>query len=431
MKTEFILKTYLPQLFRHPLAKNALALYAVQIANYIFPLITIPYLTRILRPEGWGLVIFAQSFAIWLSLILEYGFNLSATRDISRNRLDLCHISQIVEGVMGAKSLLLLGTVLVTLVAGTATPLFRQYPDYLWLAWLSAIAQGLNPLWYFQGLERLYQPAILSVAARFLSVILIFILIRDAGDGWMVLALHAGAGFFATVISIIWMYREVPFRWPLFSQAINALRMGWSMFFFCSTVSLYTTANAFILGFFVPPALVGLYGGAEKISKSVLSLLNPISQALYPRMNHLVANDSKRAANLAYLSLLFMGGLGFILSALIIVTAPTIVKILLGPGFEGSIPVLRLLSLLIPLIALSNVLGIQWMVPLGLDRTFNIIIMTAGLINLALAFLFAPRFGPMGMGEAVVLSETFVTSSMFLVLWKKKLNPFGGIKNES
>ncbi len=376
------------------------------------------------------MVVFAQSLAMWLSLVLEYGFGLSATRDIARKREDRNHLIQVVAGVLGTKTALALGTLLFALVLYWIVPVLQQSPEYLLLAWFSAAAQGFNPLWYFQGTERLQLPAMLGIGARFLATILTFVVVQGPDDGARLLALQAVAGLLASVVASIWMYREVPFRWPKFEETLFAFRSGWTMFFFRSAVSLYTTANGFILGLFVAPAMVGFYGGAEKINKAVLAMLNPISQVLYPRMNYLMARDSKRAASVAHLSLMLMGGIGLALGGIVAAGAPLIISILLGPGYEPAVAVLRVLAIILPLVALSNVLGIQWMLPLGLDRPFNTIILIAGLINLGLAIFLAPRYGPLGMAWAVVSSEAFVTVGQFITLWLKKLVPFGGIRNE-
>src|SRR5512134_3862244 len=101
----------------HPIVRNALSLYGVQAAEMLLPLIAVPYLARVLRPEGWGLVVFAQSFAGWLSLLLEYGFNLSATREIARHRDRPAELTRIISGVTGAVVLLALLSAAAALVA--------------------------------------------------------------------------------------------------------------------------------------------------------------------------------------------------------------------------------------------------------------------------------------------------------------------------
>ena len=106
-----------------------------------------------------------------------------------------------------------------------------------------------------------------------------------------------------------------------------------------------------------------------------------------------------------------------------VVMAPLVVHMLLGPGFGSAVPVLRILALMPVLVYLSNIFGIQLMLPLGMDRAFNTIILAAGCLNLAIAVLLAPRFAHLGMAWAVVLSETFVTAAMYLCLRKKGIDP--------
>jgi PST family polysaccharide transporter len=168
---------------------------------------------------------------------------------------------------------------------------------------------------------------------------------------------------------------------------------------------------------------VGYYAGAEKISRAFLQLLNPISQTLYPRVSHLVFRAQSQAARLVRISIGVMGAAGMGIGALVFVLAPFIVHMVLGARFGQAVPVLRVLALLIPLVAFGNVLGIQWMLPLGMDRAFNRIILLAGLINLSLALVLAPIYRDMGMAWAVVIAETFVSVSMYLVLRSQKLDP--------
>lgn len=379
----------------------------------LLPLVAVPFLSRKLEPEGWGLVIFAQSFAGWMSLLLEYGFNLSATREIARHRDKPDELTRIISGITGAILLLAALSAGAALVALFAVPLFRQYPEYLALAWLIGITQAARPLWYFQGVERLYRPAWLNVAARAMATAGIFLWVRGVHDGWKPLVLQIIAGALVAVISLFWMYREVAFTRPSLGRAVEALRMGWSMFLFRGAVSLYTTANAFILGLFVPPAMVAFYGGAERLNKAVMAGLDPISQALYPRITHLVATDEKRAARFARIGLLAIGGLGLALGLAVMAFAPLAVRILLGPRYTESIPVLRVLALLMPLTAISNVIGVQWMLPLGMDRAFNKVIISAGVLNVVLAVFLARRGGPMGMATSVVVAEAFVAIAMW------------------
>jgi PST family polysaccharide transporter len=244
------------------------------------------------------------------------------------------------------------------------------------------------------------------------------------GQEWRVLSLQALGALVASVVAAGLAWREVPFVFPRWNDVLDALRLGASMFLFRSAVSLYTVGNAFILGLFVSPRMVGYYAGAEKISKALLSLVQPVSSALYPRLSHLVREAPLRAARLARISFAVMGGSGVVMGLCACLCAPLLVRLILGAGYEPAVPILRILAALPMLIALSNVLGIQWMLPLGLDRVFNLIIVAAGGFNLLLGLTLASRFAGQGMAISVVTAEALVTVAMFVYLTRHDTSPF-------
>jgi PST family polysaccharide transporter len=410
-------------LLRRPLVQDALSLYGVYAVNYIAPLVTIPYLARVLGPASWGVLAMAQGLGGYLLIVVEYGFSLSATREVARWRTDRQHLARLLSGVLGAQLLLAAAILPVPMLVRLVVSAFRDHTSLLWAAYAFAVLQGANLVWFFQGMERLRLVAALDVAAKLIVVVGIFAFVRSPGDAVVVLRLQAAASL--TTLAAGWglALREVAPRLPSVRGGVEALRLGWSMFLFRGAVSLYTVGNAFILGFFAPPAVVGYYAAAERISKAALGLLGPISQTLYPRLSHLVVDSWGEAVRLVRTSLRVMAGGGALLGGILVAFAPTIAHLLFGAAFGPTIPALRVLSLLPPLIALSNVLGIQWMLPLGLDRPFNGIIVAAGVLNLGLAYLLAPRFGHVGMAWAVVGAEAFVTGTMYGYLRLRRLHP--------
>ena len=397
---------------RSPLVSNALSLYAVQFAGNLVSFVTMPFLARVLRPDTFGLLVLAQSFALWLSVLLEYGFNLSATRDIANHRQDPERVAEIVAGVHGAKGLLALGVVVIAAITAGTLPALRQHPEYLVWAWVQAVALGFSPLWYFQGTERLVPPAVMEVAARAAATAAIFVVVRTSDDGWKAMALQASATVAATGVPLVWLYRQVPWRRPKRTQAVSVLKSAWGMFVFRGAHGLYTTMNVLILGLFVPTRAVGYFGAAERIARGVLNLLTPVTQTLYPRINHLVRRDARRAGALARLGLALIAVLGLTLGAGLAVAAPLVVRILLGPGYDSSVPVLRGLALLVPLSGASSALAMQWLFPLGMERRVTTVILIAGMVNVGLAVLLAPRFAQMGMVWAVLGAEVFIVAAL-------------------
>jgi PST family polysaccharide transporter len=423
--TKASLITRISDSFRHTLVQNALSLYGVQIAGYVLPLVTIPYLARVLGAAGWGLLAFTQAFGNYWTILGEYGFSLSATREVAFHRDNRDKLTEIVAGVLGAKIVLSGASIPFALLAQVLIPTFREHPALLWMGMFWAVTQGFSVMWLFQGFERMRLVAALDISTKVLSTAAIFIFVRRPDQGSRVLFIQ-GLGFLLSLaIGLALAYRTLPIRFPTRKSVHEALRMGWGMFLLRGSISLYTAGNAFILGLFVSPQIVGYYAGAEKISKAFLGLLNPLSQTLYPRLSHLIHRDRDRAARLARFGVVLMGGGGALLAALVFAAAPKLVQILLGPGFTEAISPLRILCLLLPIVGINFALGFQWMLPLGLEGKLNKITLMAGVINVALAAALAYVYRDLTMTWAVIFAELVVTFAIWGLLRSMLLSPLG------
>lgn len=400
----------------HPVAKNMMSLYIVQLANIILPLLLIPYLARILLPKSFGVYLFFYSLSIWLYTVVEYGVNLSATREISCERDDKDCIAEIVVGVLGGQALITIGIVSLAAVAFCLVPFLHQNPVFLVLSLLFGIARGFGPLWYFCGKERMEVVAALEVAGRTLATLLAFPLVRSPDCGWVALALPSLTSMIVTLMQLYLMYREVEFRFPRRIASISMLKKGWSMFVYRFSGSLYTTANVVILGILTSPAMVGFYGGAEKITRGLLTLISPVINALYPRISYLVVHDPAKAWRAIRLSLLAFTVGGMFLGAVIAVYAPIWIGLLLGPGYDAAVPILRIMSLLAPLLPVSTAVSVLCMLSMGLEKKLSVIILSAGILNVILAVLLTKLWNGLGMAMAAVVTEIFVTFNMCLAL---------------
>jgi PST family polysaccharide transporter len=389
----------------HSVVRNASALYATQMLGLVLPLLTVPYLSRVLNAAGWGDVLVAQAFAIWASLPIEYGFGLSASRWVARHRSDPERLEQIVSEVWGAKAVLLVPVLICAAIAAATVPVFRAHPAFLGWALVQSVAMGFSPFWYFQGTERMGRAVVVEVAARAFSTAGILLLVTSPRDGWKVVALQALAGVVSTAVPAAWIFREVRWQRPSWSRSVAALKEGLGVFVFRAASTVTASAQSFVLGLFAAPVVVGYYGGGERIASALVVVTGPLSQALYPHMSHLVSSDQRRAARLARLSLLVVGGAATLAMVVTLALAPQLVRGILGAGYEPSISVLRVLSLLLPLRAATSVLGMQWLLPSGHEGVVSRIVILTGALNLALAILAAPRWLQDGMAWAVVTSE--------------------------
>jgi PST family polysaccharide transporter len=403
---------------RSTVARNAASLYLIQFANYIVPLIIIPYLVRVLGPAGYGAVAFGQGLINYFMVFVEYGFNWSATRKISVHRNDPQVVNATALCVWAAKGLLALTGFGVLLALAGIIP--RLSEEFLLLLILYGLAWGnvLFPTWLFQGMERMVAISLINLGMKLGVLIGVFTLIRKPEH----YLLYAGLMSFGAVLSgmtgMIVAFRMFRLRFDriTWSGVWETLKEGWVLFLSRASVSLYTAGNAFILGMLTNNTVVGYYSAAEKIVKSILGLLDPIAQAAYPRFSKMAAESRDLTLAWGRRMLAVMGGTGFLLMVGVLGEARFISDLLLGTEFALSVAVMQILAPIIFLIALSNVMGVQMLFPLHHDRFVLKIVLTAGLLNIAVALVLVPKWSANGMAVSVLLSELFVTVSYAVFL---------------
>ncbi len=390
------------------LLQNASALFVGQAVGLVAPLLTIPYLARVLGPAAWGPVLAAQALGNWLILIFEFGFELSGTRAVARARTLPETLPDVVHGVQSAKALLVVSTVPVLAAALIAVPSLRASPALIGWAFVFAAVRGASPLWFFQGIERVQAAVMIDTVARTAAAFAVFAVVHAPTDGWRVLALQAIFSAVSLVVLTHRLAREVPLRMPRASDAVRTLREGSSIFACRAWSGLYIQGNAFLLAALASPAIVAFFGGAERIVRAAINLLQPLTQAFLPRLSYLHAADRDAARKMIRQALVGVGLIGVAMGVSAFVGAPILVRVLLGRDYASAIPVLRLMGALPPLIAVNTVLGLYWALPFGHERSFLVSIIAAGITNLALAIVLVPRFGAVGMALSAVSAEVVV-----------------------
>jgi PST family polysaccharide transporter len=390
---------------RRSLIQNTTALFGAQAIGLLVPLLTVPYLARTLRPEGWASVLVAQALGNWLILLIEYAFDLSGTREVARARATPDTMSHVVAGVQGAKLLLVPAATLLAVLALFTYPPLRDQGRLLGWALAFAVLRGLSPLWYFQGVERMRAAVGVDAAAKAAAAVGVFVLVRSPADGWRVLALQAGFAGLSLVVLTTRMAREVRWRAPTMRASLATLRRTAGVFGVRAGSGLFIQANTLILAALAGPTTVSFFGGAERIIRASINLLQPLTQAFLPRISYLSVADPARGRRMVERCLLLVGGLGAAFGIVAFVGAPLLTRVLLGPGYDAAASVLRVLAVLPVLVALDTVLGLYWAVPFGHERAFLASVLFAGATNVVLAFLLVPWWGAVGMGAAVVLAE--------------------------
>ena len=412
-----------PPVSRVALRANVGALAGSHALGLLVPLLTVPYLARTLHPAGWAPVLLAQALAAWVVMLLDYGFELSGARAVANARAAGSDLATVVWRIQGAKLLLLPLGALLLVGAAQALPALRA--DRALVAWamVFALARGLNPLWYFQGMERVRGAVAMDTGGRVLAALAVFALVHDPTHGWRVVALQGAAAVLSGGWLTLSLWREQPSVALSLRAAAHTLRTEWALFAFKASSTLYMQANTVLLGLFAPALAVAAYGGAEKIARAAINLLDPLTRVLLPRISYLVQSDAAAAASLVRRVLVMLGSGASVAGALLALLAPQVVSLLLGTGYEAAVPVLRLLALLLPIIAIGTVLGIFWALPLGRDRALLVVTAAAGVLNVLLVLVLVPRHGASGMAGAVVVAELLVSVSLGLMYGRWRTLP--------
>ncbi len=390
--------------------ENIASLTGIQMVQYLLPLVTFPYLTRVLGPGNYGKVAFAVAFITYFNLITDYGFNLSATREISINRDDTERVSRIYSSVMVTKTLLMLLTFTAMLTIVLSVDRFRSdLPLYIYTYGI-VLGSVLFPVWFFQGVERMRYISILRILSSLIYTGLIFLVVRGPMD-YLYVPLLNSLGFIAVGIysqRIVKKEFNVRFLRPSPADIREQLVEGWHLFISTLAISLYTTSNRFILGLLAGNVTVGYYAVAEDITRALQGLVSPISQAIYPYFSRIQEEDRERARSELKKMLIIMGALTFGLSVLMVPLAPFIIGVLAGQGYAESIPLLQILVFIIFAVGVNNILGTQGLLSFGYKKDFTRMVLYGGLIHIVLFLALVILMGSVGAAIAVVATEIII-----------------------
>ena len=405
------------------LFKNFTSLSILQIANYIFPIITLPYLVRVLGPEKYGLVSFAAAFAAYFTIITDYGFNLSATQEISVNRKDAKRVAEIFSSVFTLKMLFFVLSSVIFFVVVFIVPQFREHLLLFFVTFLGVLGTAFFPLWFFQGIEKMNYILIITVTVRLIVTVLIFVIIKTENDFIKLAGLNTAAQFVIGLSGLLIALNKFKINYIFPKKELLKLQIknGWNLFLSTVWINLYTTSNVFILGLFAPANVVGYFAAADKIRMAFQGILSPMSQSVFPYVNNLLSESYERF--ISFNKKLFKIALtvGTLISITLFLFSEPLVHIILGKGYEPSVLVLRIIAWLPLVIFLSNVFGIQTMLPMNKQNSFSIILFFAAVVNLILSFSLVPIYFEIGTAISVLITEAFVTSTMLVYIKKIKI----------
>jgi len=415
----------------HTLVRNIFWLFSLQGLNYLIPLAVLPFLVRMLGIERYGLLAFAQSFAQYFVLLTDYGFNLSATKQIARSRSEQDRVSNLFWCVILLKVLLMLLGIIILASLVASIPRFRSEPLLYAAAYLGVIGTVLFPTWLFQGMEQMKYISIVSGGAKLVSAVALFVFVRHSSDYVLALAILSAGTFGAGLLGFIVAIRTfaiIP-KLPSLDDVKDTLRDGWHLFVSTAATSFYTNSNVFLVGIIAGNEQAGYFSAAEKIIRGMQAMLGPVTQAIYPHVNSLVGRSRDLALAFLRKGFVWISVISFVPSLLLFLCAAPVAHVVVGPAADSCIPIFRWMAMLPFIIAISNVLGIQTMIPFGLERELSRIYVVAGLGSLALSISLIRHYAALGAAMSVLTVELAIIVCMWAALRTRGVNllPFGAV----
>lgn len=418
------LKTKLAHGDNKKITSNFLALSILQGANFLLPLITFPYLVRTLGVDKFGLIMFAQAFIVYFSMLADYGFNLSGIREISTHRSNQTRIRQIFSAIMTAKIfLILIGFIVMNLVVFSFEK-FSVHWELYYLTYGMVLGTALFPTWFFQGIEKMRYITVLTIIAKTIFTLSIFIFVQSPEDYLYVPFLNALGYIVVGIISLFIISKDfhIRFRFSKFQHVKIQFLRGWHIFISKISINLYTATNTFILGIFTNETTVGYYAIAEKVVRIITSLFAPFYQAIYPHVVQLVKTSPETVYGFLQKTLKVTVIISTIIWGGIFLFAEPLFHIVFGDNLYEAISLFKILSPLIIILPIAFLTFNVNLLAYKLDRYFSRIYLLGGILNIALLFLFFMLIESksIGVSLSLLISELVITITAFVIFQKHK-----------
>ena len=404
-------------LLKHKLVKNAGALVVVQMSAFVAPLLVLPYLTRVLTTEHFGLIAFATSFNFYFITLVEYGFNLTATRRIAVHRDDPGKVAKICSSVYAAKALLTVFGFVIMLAVVLGTPKLRPNIALFCLSYLTVVGDLLFPLWLFQGLQKMENLVWRDLVTKFLSLSLVFAFVRKDSDYMLAAAFQAGSPLLAGLVGLITVpiVAKVRLVRPSLEETITALREGWPVFLSMAAFTLSSSTSIFLLGLRSGPADVAYYIAAYRLVVAIRALVDPVKTAIYPHISHMAANSRQDAVAFLRKYSLLLASPFLAVSLVLLAFAPLIVKLLYSPKYAPTVLLLQIQAMSPFLLAFQHNYSTFFMLAFGYDKAFSRLVLQMTVLNFIILipaiYLLWP---PLAVSITGLILDTFMAVMTYL-----------------
>lgn len=386
----------------------------ITVSNYIFPLLTYPYVSRVLGVTNIGICNYVDSIINWFSLFSMMGIGIIGIREIAGTNLETR--KKTFSSLLVLNFLTTLVALIGLVICVFALPKLHDYKNLLFVGMIKLISNVFVMDWLYKGLEDFKYITKISITSKFLYVICVFIFVRDVDDYPIYYILSVSMIFFTAVFNSIHSRSIVSFSFKELSLN-KYLRPLLLLGFYAFFTSMYTSFNVAFLGYTNGPEQVGYYTTSNKLFSVIIAFFTAFTGVMLPRMSSLVAEDKMEQFKVM-LNKSLMALLSFSVPIIIfsVIYSPSIVKLFTGNGFEGAYTPSRIVMPLMLIIGLEQIYIIQVLMPLKKDSSILINSFIGAGVGVFFNFLLVPYSGAIGSSITWALSELSVLiASIFCV----------------
>ena len=393
--------------------KDALYLIVLQGINQLLPLFVMPYLMIVLGAERYGYVGFALSVVSYFTIVVDFGFNLSATKKIALVKDDRQELTAVFWAVVWSKTLLLLASFAVMWLLIVSVPTFRLYGDAILCTFPMVVGTAFTFLWFFQGIGKVRLMVIINTCSKMLLLPLVFVFVRRPDDYLLAAFLQALVFILTAAVSCFVLWRMHAVGRPVWRRQDigEETRASFPLFLSTASTSVYTQLFVVILGFFCSAEAIGRYASAERIMRALCFVLyTPINQAFFPRISAAAVAEPVQVRRIFSTLRNLVAAIMLLVGVALFVGAPY-VSYFLGSEYAGIEDLLRIFAFAPIFIGMGGVYGQSGLVAMGqhdAHRHFRNVYFMVAVLALVLVAVLTPLFHETGAALALLASEMAV-----------------------
>lgn len=402
------------------LKKNAFYSFLKAFMTLIFPIITFPYASRILTPEGIGKINFANSIVSYFVMFGSLGIGTYAVREITRNKDNQQEIAKTVKEILSINFISTIFSLLLFFVCLFTIPKFYEYKFLLLVCGLNIFFTPLGMDWYYRAKEDFKYITIRSFIFQVLSIFFLFIFIKTPSD----LYLYAFVGIISSVGSnlcnIIHARKIISLKIDKKLELKKHLKYIFIFFSTSISVSIYTMLDTTMVGFFSNNTQVGYYTAANKINRMILGIITAVIGVLLPRLSYYTQNNKQNKFNeLANKSFKYITILSLPCFAGLILLSEPIVILFSGKEYTNAIIIMKVLSPLIFIVSLGVFINSNILPSLKKEKYGLLAVTIGAFLNFTLNIIFIKKFQALGAGISTLITESVIT--IIQLLFTKKI----------